>query len=642
MIRWYINRLKTMSFFEVFYRFKQLIQKKRESFLNIKPAHETQIPETSSIFQISSLAIPVFDNYISVFGKKMDFLNTEIEWHKDIFSGESFKKVFSKDINIRGNPMLSAKNVWEPNRLQFLIHIASNYKLTKDEKYLKKFVELNESWIRENPYLIGVNWYSNIEVNIRLINWFFCWELLDLENLIEKYTFLKEFVNTKWIPCIYQHCKYSYNNPSKYSSANNHLISEYSGLYIASSLWKFKESKKWLMYAKNGLENEIKKQHSKGINKEEAAEYVQFITDLFLLPFLVAKKNKDYFSKTYMTVLKEVFDYIKAFTDININFPKYGDEDDGYVLNFSEKHHFNNFKSLLVSASIIFFDSNYLFNDAEYDVKNQLLFGTEGKITFDKLKKNKIRTQNSVFYPEEGHFIFKKQNKAKEIYAHFDVAPIGYLSIAAHGHSDILSFLININGTPFFIDPGTYSYHTEKHWRNYFVSSKAHNTITIDDSNQAYHAGDTMWLDHFEPEVISSSVYEDIECVVGTYNNKSKVQHIRLFQFDKNSNEFLVEDTIKIKDQKVHKIFLPFHIHPTVKITNNDNCNYILKSIDESIVELNLDSKFEWKTTIGSLDPLLGWYSNSFMKKEPSKVIFCEISSNKNLRFSTRIRVLSF
>ena len=76
-------------------------------------------------------------------------------------------------------------------------------------------------------------------------------------------------------------------------------------------------------------------------------------------------------------------------------------------------------------------------------------------------------------------------------------------------------------GNPFFIDSGTYSYHTEKKWRTYFVSCQAHNTITLNDANQAFHASDTMWLNHYKPEVISLLQTDNIERVVGTYNKKS-------------------------------------------------------------------------------------------------------------------------
>ena len=119
---------------------------------------------------------------------------------------------------------------------------------------------------------------------MRLIVWYFCWHLLDSVNLVMNDQAFAEFVKMRWYPFIYQHCKYSYRNPSKYSSSNNHLISEYAGLFIATSLWQFKNSEKWNRYAKNGLEREILLQHSEnGINKEEAAEYIQFITDFFLI-----------------------------------------------------------------------------------------------------------------------------------------------------------------------------------------------------------------------------------------------------------------------------------------------------------------------------------------------------------------------
>lgn len=643
MFKWYLNRLKTMSLLEIPYRFKQLIQKKIESkFYAGESISSITIPETKGVLKLDEINASIYDNRISIFGKDFDFFKDELNWHQDIFSGESFAQTFSKSINIRNNQNLSAKNVWEINRLQFLIHIAINYRITNEEKYLKRFIEINESWIEENPYLLGVNWYSNIEVNLRLINWFFCWEVLQVDKLKGISEKFKEFVETKWLPSIYQHCKYSYKNPSKYSSANNHLVSEYSGLYMACSLWDFKEADKWRKYAKSGLEKEIVTQHSNGVNKEEAAEYIQFITDFFLLPYVVGSKIKDDFSENYKIKLKEILDYIHVFTDMNINFPKYGDEDDGYVLNFSEDDHFNNFQSLLVSASILFSDSNYLKKGCVFDVKNLILFQEEGKSRFEDLTKNKISSKESAFYQKEGHFIFRKSVENKEIYAHFDIAPLGFLSIAAHGHSDALSFLLHINGKPFFVDSGTYSYHTEKKWRNYFVSSKAHNTITIDDQNQAFHASDTMWLDHFKPEVISCLQEEEVECVVGTYQNKSKVQHIRSFQFNRSSDEFLIEDEIIVNDEKEHKIFMPFHLHPSIKVEEkSDNC-YLLSNEVGDLVELEMDSKLKGSVIKGELNPLLGWYSDSFMQKEPIFVVFGELKIGMSIKLKTKIKVLRY
>jgi hypothetical protein len=275
MSAWYLNRLKTMSSAEILFRIFQSCQKQFELLLykHISPSSEL-LKCNEGIIDTSLTSINSDNNTFSIFGREFIYQPDEIDWHKDIFSGETFPVVFSKSINIRINPRASAKNVWEINRLQFLAQIAINYKSTGEEQYITQFVKILTSWIDRNPYLQGINWYSNIEVNIRLINWFFCWEILNVENLSLKNVQFKSFVETKWIPAIYQHCIYSYNNPSRFSSANNHLISEYAGLFIASSKWEFRESRKWIKYAHKGLENEIVKQHSKdGVNKEEAAEY---------------------------------------------------------------------------------------------------------------------------------------------------------------------------------------------------------------------------------------------------------------------------------------------------------------------------------------------------------------------------------
>ena len=313
MISWYLNRLKTFSIPEYPYRAKQVLQKKYEKAFHQHKrfAAGKQIIEKRILEEVN-FDVEYNDPVINIFGKKFTYSDPKkIDWHKDIFSNQSFPKTFSKSINILSNPDLSAKVVWEINRLQFLMKIAINYNSTKDDSHLLLFIKIIRSWISNNPYLAGVNWYSNIEVNLRLINWFLCWEVLDADKLMIENKAFKEFAEKDWLPSIYCHCKYSYQNPSKYSSANNHLISEYSGLFVASSKWKFDEADKWNQYSKKGLENEIVKQHSvNGINKEEAAEYIQFITDFFLIAFIVAERTQNPFSSKYKSYLHNIFTYI--------------------------------------------------------------------------------------------------------------------------------------------------------------------------------------------------------------------------------------------------------------------------------------------------------------------------------------------
>lgn len=628
-----------MSIAEIPYRINQLVQKwvlKYSLSVPSKYYFAKQI-----LPQTDLSAVEKQESQVWVFGQKLDYSKITINWHRDIFTDKSFPLKFSKSMSIRKDPGLSAKNVWEINRLQFLPQIAINYRITGDHSILDQFIMLSNSWIDSNPYLLGINWYSNIEINIRLINWFFCWEILRVEELILANKEFERFVNEKWIPVIYQHCLYSYRNPSKYSSSNNHLISEYAGLFIASSKWKFKESDKWLNYARKGLEREIIRQHSNGINREEAAEYIQFITDFFLISWVVGERSGNPFSKSFQKTLKEIMDYIFDLTDIKGNFPQYGDEDDGKVVCFSNEPYFNNFKSLLSSASILFHDHKYQQKSAGYDLKNRILFDDKGAVLFENLNES-VNSSDSAFYLEEGHFIFKKQQARKEIYCHFDAAPLGFLSIAAHGHADALSLIMNINGIQVFIDSGTYNYHVAKEWRSYFVSTMAHNTICIDNQNQARQVGDTMWLDHYKCEVLSVMQTEEFELVKASHNGYKNIKHIREVCFNRKSDTFIIEDELEINDGEEHECTILFHLHPDMVITKISSNKVLFAHPSGIKLSLTIEGFDEIKFVKGQENPIIGWYSKSFMQKEPTAVIFSTKKTNLSFQSKTKIEIYEY
>ncbi|MDR3626452.1 MAG: alginate lyase family protein [Ignavibacteriaceae bacterium] len=641
-LEWFLNRLITMSAPEIIYRGKQFLQKKIESVSSndIKPDkyHLDSYPD--KILFVDDIKYNSFDDIINIFGINYNYTKNT-DWHLDIRSNKRFPEIFSKDIQIRSEKYGIAKVVWEVNRLQFLLYISLNYQKTKDLQHLNLFMEILTDWKVSNPFLVGINWYSNIEISIRLIVWFFCWEVLNVNELVKNNSKFHLFVENIWLPIIYLHCRYSYDNPSKYSSANNHLVAEAAGLFIASSYWKFEESGKWNGYSKQILEREIVKQHSKnGINKEEAAEYIQFITDFFLYAFVVGEKTNNHFSENYKNVFKKIFTYINEFLDVKSNFPKYGDEDDGKVVSWSSDNHFNNFKSLCTSGAIIFNDCSLKSEDDNYDLKNYFLFGHEGKEKYNNLESGKSGVK-SKFYNEEGHFIFKNIFKDKEVYLHFDAASLGYLSIAAHGHADSLSFMLNIDGKPFIVDPGTYTYHSEPEWRKYFIGTLAHNTIRIDGKDQAVIGGPTMWLNHYKSKVIKTEQNGQRELAAGTHNgyNKIGVEHSRSIEYYKSDGRFIIEDNIKINDAKSHIVEIPFHLHPEIKTELIDKNIYLLCN-DTAKIKLHLDDQLSPQVIRGQTDPILGWYSPSFYNKEQTSVVYSKIETDKTITIRSEIQIL--
>src|SRR6185436_10251070 len=99
-----------------------------------------------------------------------------------------------------------------------------------------------------------------------------------------------------------------------------------------------------------------------------------------------------------------------------------------------------------------------------------------------------------------------------------DCGALGYLSLAAHGHADALSFTLNIGDREILVDPGTYAYHTEPEWRRYFRGTLAHNTVTVDDQDQSVQAGNFMWTDHARARCIEFTAGPGLQRFIGEHD----------------------------------------------------------------------------------------------------------------------------
>jgi Heparinase II/III-like protein. len=633
MNHWYIQRLKTMTLPELVYRvgqWRQANSLKKEMGARSTASGCTIVPNL-----LPDCGQPLSaTEHIDIFGIEVHPADID-DWCYDVLGKRSFPRAYAKNINIRTAANGSAKHVWELNRMLFLPRLAIRYRSTGDIHYITLIMRLLSNWVKQNPYLTGINWHSNIEINIRLINWLLTWEIMQADALMTGNSFFRHFVHDTWIPSIYQHCSYSYMHPSLHSSANNHLIAEYAGLFVASTKWVFKESQAWNNYAKQGLENEIFRQHSvNGINREEAAEYIQFITDFLLIAMLVGDYSRNPFTTSFKIMFRAILHYINTLLTINGQIPRYGDEDDGRVFLLNSDNNDNNFISLLQSGAIYFNEPALLPKTMSPDQKNRILFGERATQVFEQPQGHTIPA-TSKFYPEDGHFFFKKQTAwGGEIYCHFDAAPLGYLSIAAHGHADALSFVLYMDGHPFLVDPGTYCYHTDAEWRRYFVSTRAHNTICIGGANQAVFVGPTLWVNHYKVRVKEYSLADDHDYVVASHTGykKYRAHHSRKFEFFKQTNTFRITDYIGGNNTTVE---MPFHLHPAVEYHLSGH--HAVVTYAGRKMEMRLDSQMQWSVACGQTDPCLGWYSNRFYHKEPSPVIIGRMPCTSSLTLTTEL-----
>jgi len=404
--------------------------------------------------------------FLDIFALRDVQLGAPPRWNRDPKSGIEAPLAFGKLLDYRNPDVVGdIKYLWEPNRHLHLVTLAQAYALTGKRAYFDAIAEHLESWFLACPYGYGPNWSSALEAGLRLINWSATWQLLGPQILEEHPEF-----RARWLDSVYQHAQFIRGWFSLHSSANNHLIGEAAGLFIASLTWPYwPAAKSWRDTAKAILEREALAQNAPdGVNREQAVAYQQFVLDFQLLCLLAGKANGQWFSADYESRLESMLDYLASIMDTGGNVPMLGDADDGYAVRLSAEEGFCPYKSLLATGALLFRRGDFKLKARTLDDKTRWLFGAQADAEFDALDGSATRLPIRQTFPEGGYFILGSDfDTPREIRLVADAGPLGYRSIAAHGHADALSFTLSAGGLEFLIDPGTYAYHTQERWRNY-------------------------------------------------------------------------------------------------------------------------------------------------------------------------------
>src|SRR6185503_15998390 len=97
-----------------------------------------------------------------------------------------------------------------------------------------------------------------------------------------------------------------------------------------------------------------------------------------------------------------------------------------------------------------------------------------------------------AFYPSAGYLIQRSGWGRLDSHLVFDCGGLGMLT-GGHAHADALSVTLFSGGRELLVDPGTCVYNCAPEWRDYFRSTRAHNTVTIDGQDQAERGGTFRW-----------------------------------------------------------------------------------------------------------------------------------------------------
>ncbi len=662
-LSWYLSRLKSMSGEEILRRGLSRFRDEADRYrfaLALYPCIKTEHPSLAQRgFQVSDTHVgewasggagdqeiewlrklvtradKISDHRFSFFNLEDCYLGDPIDWNKDHDSGIKTPMRFSTSIDYRDFKVAGdAKVVWEPNRHQQLVVLGRAYRVSGNIRYAQEIVKQIESWLEQCPFGMRMNWRSPLELAIRLINWIWAFDLIQDSGAVTP-----EF-KAKLLRSMYFHLweitrKYSFG-----SSANNHLIGEAAGVFIATSYFQdLQNADKWREDSHKILEREIIAQtYPDGCTREQAFGYHLFVLQFFLLAGIVARKIEKDFSEAYWKRLEKMFEFSAAMIEGGPP-TMFGDCDDGYVLDLGGDK--DDLYGLLSIGAVLFDGPDFKELAQGYSEPTFWLLGPSSRETFDAIQVGSNGgSLISRAFPDSGYYLLQSGQKGSgdEISVLFDCGDLGYKSIAAHGHADALSFTLRAFGKDIFVDPGTYDYFSYADWRNYFRSTKAHNTIAVDDSDQSVMLGPFMWGHRGKGRCIDwNQTLEGIK-VVGEHDGyvrlKDPVMHRRTLDLDTGSRILTIRDEIMAKGS--HEIGINFHLSEECVISNGRSNQYEI-DVKGRKITLELDTELSVETLKGNVDPIGGWVSKGYHQKVPSTSIMGRGICHGNTSFVYRI-----
>lgn len=668
---WYYNRLKLMTPGEIAWRITALVQALADRVrvpLGIRPSikklvADVPLRDVCASFALSDVhpggwnnsvradesawartledkASRLLEHKMSYLGLEDIYLGKDINWHKDYNSNKVAAVKPCSSVDYRDfSSVGDCKLVWEINRHHHLVILGRAYRATGDIKYAKEILAQIDSWMKSNPFGYGMNWRSPLELAVRLINWVWAVDLIRDSNLIQG-DFKTEFLDTVYLHCWDIARKYSYG-----SSANNHLVGEAAGVFVASCYFTgLPEMDKWRAESRDILCREIMEQtYSDGCIKEQALGYQFFVLGFYLFAGIVGKKAGIDFPAPYWGRIEKMTEFISVLREGGAGLPMFGDCDDGYVLDLGDGPH--DTSALLGIGAVLFNRPDFARSAQSYPQSVRWLLESESRGKFSELSGNvENKKLHSHAFMESGIYLLQcEQSTARsKISVFFDCGELGYGSIAAHGHADALSITLRAYETEVFIDPGTYDYFTYPEWRNYFRSTRAHNTVTIDGENQSELTGPFMWSRHAKSRCLAWEANANGGRITAEHDGymclTDPVIHRRTVDLNGDDGVLMITDTIQAK--KNHNVSIYFHLSELCRIVKIENTKIFVDVDGKGVLLMETDPRLAVEINYGKESPICGWRSKGYHERAKINTIRIHGDSQGMCDFVTKVALI--
>ena len=576
--------------------------------------------------QILQRAARILEDSFQLLGYRDLKFGSPIDWHLEPLAGKRSPLVHWSRLNYLDPQVTGDKKIiWELNRHQYFVTLGQAYWLSGDERYAETFAAHVNQWMEQNPPKLGVNWASSLEVAFRSISWL--WALHFFKNSAA----LTPPLLVRMLKFLYLHARHLETYLSTYFSPNTHLTGEALGLfYLGSLLPEFKEAKRWRHTGLQILLAQLEKHvQPDGVYFEQSSYYHRYTTDFYLHLSILLRRQGQAPPAKLNEKLQLLLDHLMYITRPDGTSPLFGDDDGGRLLPL-DYYDGNDFRSTLSTGAAVFERPDYKFVANEIREETLWLLGAEGVAKLIKLKA-KEPDRKSVAFANGGYYVMRDGWTPESNFLLFDCGPHG-ANNCGHAHADALAIDLSARGHTVLVDPGTCTYTGSKELRDWFRSSFAHNTLTIDDGSSSVPAEAFSWSSVARSDCVSWISQDRFDYVAGAHDGFGRLDdpavHTRRILFVKD-NYWVLRDSVE--SQGAHDLRLSFHFDSHVaRLHSKENTvRVISEKSNSAILQLaTFAAGGQWTE-----EP--GWVSHCYGERVAAPVLAFSLSTHDSRELVT-------
>lgn len=578
-------------------------------FLDMFPGAKREIVEAAEA---------VLAHEFDLLGSGRVSLGPALPWHEDWKTGRRWPLSYAPDIDYNELDRPSDVKVpWELSRVQHFTLLGQAYWLTGDERFAREFVDEVLDWIARNPWGYGVNWACTMDVALRAMSFIWGFHYLAGSGAVTAPRF-----RTAFLAALYLHGEFVAANLERSDVNGNHYLTDGVGLVFLGSLFRTSRAgARWLERGRAIVFSEMALQvNADGVDFEMSTAYHRLVLEAFLTACLRLRVAGEVVPPPVWARLERMHDFVAAYTKPDGRAPLIGDADDGRIQKLGLQD-VGDHRYVLSTAAVLFGRPDLKQAAGRFWEESFWLLGPSGAEAFAALEAPE-REPASTAFPQGGFYVMR----GPRTHLIVDCGDVGLRGRGGHGHNDVLSFELSLNGVNLVTDCGAYLYTASREWRDRFRSTAFHNTLEVDgeELNRFVGRGE-LWRLRYDavPGEVVWRPGEAVDYFRGSHRGYARlaapVVHAREILLHKAAGRVAIRDVVE--GRGMHRLVWRFHLDPALRAT-----------VEEGRVRLEGGARTAWLQPV-ALPPAAalrvedGWVSPSYGVKRAAAVVVVEATT---------------